>query len=475
MSEPPHQHPHHPDDLWRRGPVWTASERPLARYVARPLREFLHVESAGSVLLLAATVLALLWVNLPFDGWASAYDHFWHTPLALEIGEWRIEESLQHWVNDGLMTVFFFVVGLEIKYELVHGDLRDPRTAALPIVAAVGGMAVPALVYVAVVGGGAGSAGWGIPMATDIAFAVGVLGLLGPRIPSAARLFLLTLAIVDDIGAILVIAVFYTDDLSLGWLFAALALLAGMAVLRAARVWAIPVYAVLGVAVWFALLQSGVHATLAGVAVGLLTPAVALLRPSVATEYAVEGLRDNDLDAEELHRLRFLIGESVPVVERLQTRLHPLSSYVVLPVFALANAGVALGDGVLGDALRAPVALGIAAGLVLGKPVGITLACFLAIRLGVGRMPEGTSWPQVVGIGAVAGIGFTVSLFIAGLSFPGSEVLTAEAKVGILLASVLAAVVGVVLLLLSGRADQNGTAVASSPDPVPLPDTSRQN
>ncbi|MCR1785097.1 Na+/H+ antiporter NhaA [Nocardioides carbamazepini] len=448
-----------PDDLWRRGPVWTASERPLARYVARPLREFLHVEAAGSALLLAATVIALLWVNLPFDGWASAYDHFWHTPIALEVGDWRIEESLQHWVNDGLMTVFFFVVGLEIKYELVHGDLRDPRTAALPIVAAVGGMVVPALVYVAIVGGGEGSGGWGIPMATDIAFAVGVLGLLGSRIPSAARLFLLTLAIVDDIGAILVIAVFYTADLSFGWLALALGLLVLMAALRAARVWAIPVYAVLGVTVWFALLQSGVHATLAGVAIGLLTPAVALLRPEAATDYAVEGLRDNELDAEELHRLRFLIGESVPVVERLQSKLHPLSSYVVLPVFALANAGVALGDGVLGEALRSPVALGIAAGLVLGKPLGITLACFVAIRLGVGRMPEGTSWPQIVGVGAVAGIGFTVSLFIAGLSFPGSDLLTAEAKVGILVASVVAAAVGVLLLLLSGRDRARGDSI----------------
>ncbi|GAA1514561.1 Na+/H+ antiporter NhaA [Nocardioides humi] len=440
-----------PDGLWREGPVWTASDKPIARYVARPLRDFLRIESAGSVLLLAATVAALLWVNLPFDGWASAYDHFWHTPLALELGDWRIEESLQHWVNDGLMTVFFFVVGLEIKYELVHGDLRDPRTAALPIVAAVGGMAVPALLYAAIAGHGEGSSGWGIPMATDIAFAVGVLGLLGRRIPSAARLFLLTLAIVDDIGAILVIALFYTADLSLGWLALALGLLALMALLRAARVWAIPVYAVLGVAAWFALLQSGVHATLAGVAAGLLTPAVALLRPEVATSAAVESLRDRTLDADELDRLRFLTAESVPVVERLQARLHPLSSYVVLPVFALANAGVALGDGVLGEALRSQVVLGIGAGLVLGKPLGIALACLLAVRLGLARMPAGTSWSQLIGVGAVAGIGFTVSLFIAGLSFPDSPLLTAEAKVGILVASAVAAVVGVLMLLAAGR------------------------
>lgn len=451
MSDHRSDHRRAPDDLWRQGPVFAASDRPLARYVARPVREFLHVESSGSVLLLAATVVALLWVNLPVEGWAAGYDHFWHTPIALEVGDWRLEESLQHWVNDALMTVFFFVVGLEIKYELVHGDLRDPRTAALPIVGAIGGMAVPALVYVAVAGGGDAAAGWGIPMATDIAFAVGVLGVLGRRIPSAARLFLLTLAIVDDIGAILVIAVFYTDDLALGWLGAAVGLLAVMALLRALRVWSVPVYVVVGVGTWFALLQSGVHATLAGVAIGLLTPAMALLRPEVAADHAVEALRDGELDAEELHRLRFLTAESVPLVERIQTRLHPLSSYVVLPVFALANAGVPLGDGALGDALTSGVALGIGAGLVLGKPIGIALACYLAIRLGVARLPADTSWTQVIGVGAVAGIGFTVSLFIAGLSFPGSPALTDEAKVGILLASVVAAVVGVVLLLLSSR------------------------
>jgi len=403
------------------------------------------------VLLLAATIAALLWVNLPFDGWASAYDHFWHTPIALEIGDLHVEETLQHWVNDGLMAIFFFVVGLEIKYELVHGDLRDPRTAALPIIAAVGGMVVPAAIYLAIAGGGDAGGGWGIPMATDIAFAVGVLGLLGRRIPSSGRLFLLTLAIVDDIGAIIVIAVFYTADLSLTWLAVAIGLLAVMAVLRVLRVWAIPVYLLLGVATWFAMLQSGVHATLAGVAIGLLTPAVALLRSDVAKEYAVDALRDHDLDAEELHKMRFLLAESVPVVERLQSMLHPVSSYVVLPVFALANAGVALGDGVLGEAVTSTVALGIGAGLVVGKPLGITLACFLAIRLGLGRMPEGMVWSQIVGIGAVAGIGFTVSLFIAGLSFPGSETLTDDAKVGILLASVLAAVVGVVVLLLGSR------------------------
>ncbi len=436
--------PGHRDALWRLGPVYMESDRTLARLVARPVREFLRVETAGSVLLLAAAVVALVWANSP---WSWAYDDFWHAPITLDLGVLTREESFQHWVNDALMVVFFFVVGLEIKYELVHGDLRDPKTAALPIVAAVGGMAVPAAIYAVVVGGGAGSSGWGIPMATDIAFAVGVLGLLGRRIPSAARLFLLTLAIVDDIGAILVIAVFYTSDLDLVWLAVALGLLLVMVGMRLLRIWAVAAYVMVGCLAWLATLESGVHATLAGVAIGLMTPATPLLKESVAREYAQQALADRELDADELHRMRFLLNESVSMVERLQSRLHPVSAYVVLPVFALANAGVALGGGVLGDALDSAVALGIALGLVVGKPVGIVLAAFLAVRLGLGRLPQDTGWRMLTGLGAVGGIGFTVSLFIAGLSFPGDPLLTGEAKVGILAGSLLAAVVGVALLM----------------------------
>ncbi|WP_206056487.1 Na+/H+ antiporter NhaA [Nocardioides sp. GY 10113] len=458
-----------PDELWKQGPVWTASDRPIAKYVARPLREFLRIEAAGSLLLLAATIAALLWVNLPFDGWAEAYDHFWHTELSIHLGDFHIEESLQHWVNDGLMAIFFFVVGLEIKYEIVHGDLRDPRTAALPIVAALGGMLVPAGIYALIAGGGDASAGWGIPMATDIAFAVGVLGVLGRRIPSSARLFLLTLAIVDDIGAIIVIAVFYTSDLSLGWLGLALLLLAVMAFLRVIKFWAGSVHLVLALGIWFALLESGVHATLAGVAVGLLTPATALLEPSVAKNYAVTALKDRELDAEEVHRLRFLLEESVALAERQQSRLHPVSSYVVLPIFALANAGVVLTGGALGDAVTSTAALAIGAGLVIGKPLGILAAAFLAIRFGLGRMPQGSNWGQLAGIGMVAGIGFTVSLFIAGLSFPDSPAITDEAKVGILIASLVAAVVGVVLLVLTSKVGTDDTQPAESvEDDVPV-------
>ncbi|MGH3345355.1 MAG: Na+/H+ antiporter NhaA, partial [Nocardioides sp.] len=433
------------DSLWRLGPVYTESDRTLARLVARPVREFLRVETAGSVLLLAAAVVALVWANSP---WSSTYEELWHAPITLDLGVLTREESLQHWVNDALMVVFFFVVGLEIKYELVHGDLRDPKTAALPIVAAVGGMAVPAAIYAVVVGGGDGSSGWGIPMATDIAFAVGVLGLLGRRIPAPARLFLLTLAIVDDIGAILVIAVFYTADLDLTWLAIAVGLLLVMVGMRLLRIWAVPAYLAIGALAWLATLESGVHATLAGVAIGLMTPATPLLTESVAREYTQEALADRELDADEVHRLRFLLSESVSIVERLQSRLHPVSAYVVLPVFALANAGVELGGGVLGDALDSAVALGIVLGLVLGKPVGIVLAAFLAVRLGLGRLPQHTDWRMLTGLGAVGGIGFTVSLFIAGLSFPAYPLLTDEAKVGILAGSVLSAAVGVALLLL---------------------------
>ncbi|GAB3014291.1 Na(+)/H(+) antiporter NhaA [Nocardioides flavus (ex Wang et al. 2016)] len=464
MATPSKPQDPRPDDaLWKSGPVYIASDKPLARLVARPLREFLRVEAAGSLLLLLAAAVALLWAN---SVWGESYDALWHSYLTIDAGPLHLEETLQHWVNDALMVIFFFVVGLEIKYELVNGDLRDPKTAALPIVAAIGGMAVPALLYVALNPPGSdGAAGWGIPMATDIAFAVGVLGILGRRIPSAARLFLLTLAIVDDIGAILVIAVFYTSDLSLTWLAVALVLLGLMVAARVLRVWAIVVYAILGVGTWFALLESGVHATLAGVAIGLLAPARPLLEEEVAREYATKALRDRHLNPDELARLRFLLKESVSVVERLISTLHPVSAYVVLPIFALANAGVELGA--LSEVFTEPVGLGIILGLVVGKPIGIFAASFLAVRLGIAKLPENTTWPMVFGLGAVAGIGFTVSIFIAGLSFPGSDLLTEEAKIAILLASLIAAVLGVATLLASTRGlTHDEDEPEDEPDPV---------
>ena len=436
----------HRSRIWRTGPIWMASDRRLARYVARPIAAFLRVEVASGVVLLAAAVIALVWANSPF---ADSYQNLFETEIALRIGSFELAEDVRHWVNDGLMVIFFFVVGLEIKYEMVAGELRDPRAVAVPIVAALGGMAVPAAVYLAFNGGGAGADGWGIPMATDIAFALGVLAILGRRIPSAARVFLLTLAIADDIGAIVVIAVFYTADLQLQWLALSTAGILAVVMLRRLRVWSLYVYIVLGVFVWFTMFQSGVHATIAGVAMGLLTPARPLLDESQAREYARESAADG-LTATELRRYRFLLGESVSVAERMGRTLHPWSSYVILPIFALGNAGVDLRGGVLGEALGSSVTLGVATGLVVGKIVGITVTSWLAVRLKLGRLPTGTGWPVMVGLSEVAGVGFTVSLFVTALAF-GDGGLAADAKVGVLGGSVIAAVLGTAILVAATR------------------------
>lgn len=433
--------------LWRTGPMWIASDRHLARFVARPLAAFLRVEASGGILLLAAALIALVWVNSP---WSDAYHALWAIELDLRIGSFVLEGDLRHWVNDALMVLFFLVVGLEIKYELVAGELRNPRAAVVPIVAAFAGMVVPASIYAAFNAGGPGSPGWGIPMATDIAFAVGVLSLLGRRIPSPARIFLLTLAIVDDIGAIAVIAFFYTDDLSLEWLAAAGVGVLAVVALRLLRVWSMVPYVLLGVAIWLAIYESGVHATIAGVIMGLLAPAKPLLDSTYARDYARESAAD-ELDADEVRRLRFLVSESISVSERVQRTLHPWSSYVVLPIFALANAGVALGGGALGEALNSPITIGVALGLVLGKTVGVCGSTWLTVRLGFGQLPTGVGWGIIAGLAVVAGVGFTVSLFVTGLAFDGGTAPAADAKVGILGGSLVAALVGAAILFVVTR------------------------
>lgn len=431
--------------IWHTGPIWLASERRLARMVGRPVASFLHVEAAGGIVLLAATLLALLWAN---SAWSDAYEQLWTTEITLSAGPLELSEDLRHWVNDALMALFFFVVGLEIKYELACGELSDRRQAAVPIAAAFGGMALPAALYALLNAGGEGSAGWGIPMATDIAFALGVLAVLGRnRIPSSARVFLLTLAIVDDIGAITVIALFYTADVSLPWLSVAVLGIGATLWLRRIRVWSLSVYVVLGTLVWLATYQSGVHATIAGVVMGLLAPAAPLLDQNQTRAYLREH-SPKQLDAEDVRRSRFLLGESIPVAERLEHALHPWSAYVVLPIFALANAGIDLRGGVLADALAAPVTAGVVIGLVVGKMLGITAAAWLAVRLGLGRLPNGLDWPVVTGLAMVSGIGFTVSLFITSLAFPQGSQLAADAKVGVLTGSVLAAAAGAAILLV---------------------------
>ena len=394
----------------RHADLHAAAARLPGRRVPRVVRQFLATEAAGGLVLLIAAVVALAWANSP---WSAAYRTVWSTDLSLSVGRHVLAEDLRHWVNEALMAVFFLVVGLEIKRELVYGELRDPRVAAMPVIAAAGGMAVPALLYLLVTAGSDLSGGWGIPVATDIAFAVGVVALLGPRVPSSLKLFLLTLAIVDDIGAILVIAVFYAGHVQPELLLIAAGLIAAMLGLRRAGiVWLAP-YVVLGIGVWLATRASGIHPTTAGVALGLLAP-----------ETAVS-------PAERL--------------ERLERLLHPWSSFVIVPLFALANAGVELRTDSFDRPGAARVTAAVVVGLWAGKTLGITAAAWLAVRTGLGRLPEGATWPMVMGIAGIAGTGFTVALFIADLAFePGP--LKSAAKIGVLFASTLAAVIGAVVL-----------------------------
>jgi NhaA family Na+:H+ antiporter len=444
----------------RRPPLrhsWVSSDRPVARLIARPLREFLHTEAAGGIVLLAATLIALIWANSPVR---ETYDRLWAIEIGVRIGDFELTENLRHWVNDGLMAIFFFVVGLEIKRELVAGELNDPRRAALPAVAALGGMLVPALIYGTINARGAGGAGWAIPMATDIAFAVGVLSLMGGRCPDSLRTFLLSLAIVDDIGAILVIAFFYSGGIEPGWLGAALFFGAVVAFMRGRRIWWIPLYVVVGVALWFAMLQSGVHATIAGVALGLLTPARPADPEGAGDAVAEASALMVDPEPAAVRRMTMQAQEAVSMAERLEHILHPWTSYAVIPVFALANAGVSLSGDLLASASSSPVTLGIVVGLVGGKILGITAFSWAASRIGIASFPGDVSRRHVVGVGAIAGIGFTVSLFIAGLAFDDLQ-LVSEAKIGILLGSAIAALLGAGVLLTGPNQIKSGDVNAS--------------
>jgi NhaA family Na+:H+ antiporter len=375
--------------------------------------DFLRAEAGGGLALLLGSAAALLWVNV-ID--AGGYASFWATHLSIGIGGATIDESLGHWVNDGLMTLFFFLISLEIKRELVTGELRHPKRAALPIIAALGGIVTPIAVFF-LVSGGHHASGWGIPMATDAAFAIGVLALLGDRVGIGVKLFLVTIAVVDDVAAILVIAVAYTDHLSLGWLGLAVAGLAGVAAMRALGVRRVLAYVPLGLFVWVATFESGIHATLAGVALALLTPAVPV------------GGRD-------------VLGE-------LEHGLHPWVNYAILPLFALANAGVKLSGGELSDPAGRRIALAVALGLVVGKFLGITGATFAALRLRLGALPSGVDRRGLIGAAALGGIGFTVSLFITPLAYD-DPLLVGAAKLGILGGSLVSAAIGIAIFARGG-------------------------
>jgi len=423
----------------------TSGDRRIERNLLRPVREFLDTEVAGAGVLLAATIVALVWANSPLG---ASYETLWATKLMIGLGRFVLEEDLRHWVNDGLMVIFFFVIGLEIKRELVQGELNELKKAALPAIAAVGGMIVPALIFLALNRGTDAAAGWGIPMATDIAFALGALALFGRRVPSSLRVFLLSLAIVDDVGAILVIALFYSEGIQAVPLLLAVAGIALVVLMRRVGIWWVPIYVVVGTGIWLATLISGVHATIAGVALGLVTPAHPLDPASLERMPSPQHAGASWLKPEIARAAKLRVQEAVPVAERLAHALHPWTSYLVIPVFALANAGVTFGATGVGEILASSVTQGVFLGLVVGKVVGIWGFARVAQRLGVVRLPEGISWMQIAAAASFAGIGFTVSLFITDLAF-SDEALVSEAKIGILVASVLAAILGSLVLRIS--------------------------
>jgi NhaA family Na+:H+ antiporter len=418
------------------------------QFLANPrtmLERFVHSETSGSILLFGATVVALVWANSP---WSSSYFAIWKLPLNLG-GRSLFSMDLHHWIDDGLMVLFFLVVGLEIKREIVKGELSSFRQAALPIMAALGGMILPALIYFALNRSGVGARGWGIPMATDIGFALGVLALLGKRIPSSLRVFMLALAIVDDVGAILVIAFFYTPQISISALAMAGGLLALLVVI-AIRRGPISVYVVVGFFFWAAVLSSGVHATIAGVILGLVAPIKPKWRPEeladnaepLLTTFRSQIASKDKLAAEAtLTQMDQLLRGSDSLAERLERSIHPWVSFLILPLFALASAGVALSTEQLKLAILSPLALGVFLGLVVGKAVGIALFSFVAVRSKIAAMTEGLTWSGIVGVGILAGVGFTVALFISGLSFE-DETLVATSKVAVIAASLAAGFIG---------------------------------
>jgi len=446
---------------------WSRSDRFLPRTVVQPLQEFMQASTAGSLVMLLAAITAIAWANSP---WSQAYHDLWATEFALNLGRWELALDLRHWVNDALMTIFFLLVGLEIKRELTTGELRQVRQAALPVVAAIGGMVAPALIYVALTLGREGGAGWGIPMATDIAFALGVLTLAARHAPPSLKPMLLTLAIVDDIGAILVIALFYSDGLSLAWLQAGAVVLVLIVIARQVGIRSTAVYWILGAVLWLEFLEAGIHPTITGVILGLLTPAVAFQRSAAVSELAARTAEqtkdaiDVDSDAHWWFRLSELSREAVSPLVRIEHQLLPWSSFLIVPLFALANAGVELSFDALRGAATGAVGLGVFLGLVVGKPLGIWLASAVAIRTGLARLPRGVTLRHVALMGVTAGIGFTVSLFIAELAFD-AEMLRDEAKIAILAASLVAGVVGLVLFRVTGEPADPATVSEEVADP----------
>lgn len=457
------------DGAWDLESLLESVEKPLGMRVWLLSQQFTRIAALGGILLLLCTIAALIMANSAF---AETYHRILDIELTvLDFGEsasLHLTESLLHWVNDGLMVIFFLVVGLEIKREVLSGELANPRRAALPVAGAIGGMVIPAVFYLLFNIGGEGTSGWGIPMATDIAFTLGILTVLGKRVPLSLKVFFTALAIADDLGAVLVIAIFYTSDIMVSSLIWAAVIMLGLIFLNRARVyWPIP-YAILGILLWYFFLESGIHPTIAGVLLALTIPSrsPANLRGLVAQAVTVLNGLELPEDWQEAvdSRRQAVIQSLETITDRIQSpaqtlehNLHPWSTYVILPIFALANAGIALSSDALGN-LTEPVSLGILLGLVVGKPVGISVMSWLAVRSGIAEMPGGVGWRQFFGASCLAGIGFTMSLFITNSAFDDVS-LQAMAKLSILVASMIAAVLGTTLLLLTSPKHEGTTTM----------------
>jgi Na+/H+ antiporter NhaA len=417
------------------------------RPVAPSLRRFLATEAGSAALLLGATIVALIWANSP---WSASYRSVWSTNAGFTIGDEHFEMTLLTWVNDALMVAFFLIIALEISREVTTGELRNRRTVAVPTLAALAGMAVPALLFWVFTHGTSAAHGWGIVMSTDTAFVVGILALFGPRCPDQLRLFLLTLSVVDDIGAITIMAIFYTPSVHVAPLLVAAAVVVAVLMLRWLGVWQLGPYVLAGIVLWFAVHASGVQPTLAGVMLGLLVPAAAPTSRQVQDVSRFVRLLELETTAEREHQTELAARAAVPVNERLQRALHPWSGFVVVPLFALANAGVRIDADALHDAATSRVTIGIAVALVVGDMIGVFVASWIALRTGLGVLPGRVRYGHLLGGAILCGIGFTISLFISELAF-SDPALVSQAKIGILGGSLIAAVLGTLVLRFFGE------------------------
>ncbi|MGB3716225.1 MAG: Na+/H+ antiporter NhaA [Candidatus Promineifilaceae bacterium] len=457
------------DGAWDLESLIELVEKPLGVRVNLLTQKFIRQAASGGIVLLIFTIIALLWRNLPGG---EGYIHFWEQKLSITVGNLNLSESLLHWINDGLMVIFFFVVGLEIKREVLTGELGSPRRAALPVAGAIGGMLFPAAIYLAFNSGGPAQQGWGIPMATDIAFTLGILTMLGSRVPLPLKVFFTALAIADDLGAILVIAIFYTSEIS--WISLGIALIMFVALigLNRARIYSPFPYVILGVGLWLAFLQSGIHPTIAGVLLALTIPSRSPVNIRALLAQVITLLQSFELPVEwrdhpdsrrqaAVSTMEHISERMQSPAQRLEESLSPWTTYIILPLFALANAGVLISPDTV-STLTSSVSLGVILGLVVGKPVGITFVCYLAVRFGLAELGGGVQWRQLAGASFLAGIGFTMSLFISSAAFAGNPTMLEISKLAILVASIVAAALGTVFLLVTSPSSESTSSMQAA-------------